>query len=238
MKSSSDTKNWYQDKYLVANVQKNILLILAVVLSIGIFISLILVKYVYENRSVEPYLLDIDKKTGQATIVESESVRQFTASEVVKESFVVNYVKTREGYKKETDSENKNLLRVLSAKDTYSYYTDNVKKQAQSDLLDNEKNALIDVYIKSIIFTSPKTAELKITRRIIMDSNVVRKKYFRIRIVFDFFDIDLPLEDRYLNPFGFQVISYDSIEEKVVDGYDPDKEDTNKQAQINNATQL
>ncbi|QED23358.1 VirB8-like protein [Candidatus Deianiraea vastatrix] len=243
MKTNSvDTKmkSWYQDRYVVASVQRNILLLLTLLLSIGIFISLILVKYIYENKSVEPYLINVDKKTGSATIVESESVRSFTASEVVRESFVVKYIRAREGYKKETDSDDRNLVRVLSSKDAYSYYTTMENKQSTSDFLDSEKfrNPSIQIGIRSIAFTSPRSADLKIVKRIIIDGAQVRKKFFRIRLTFDFFDLDLPLEDRYLNPFGFQILGYDSSEEKVADGYDPEAEDLkNKTANSNKNSQ-
>lgn len=121
------TKNWYQDKYIVSNIQRNILLILTIVLSVCIFISLILVKYVYENKSVEPYLIKIDAKTGQSTIIETETKRKYTAAEAIKESFIVKYVKAREGYNKTTESDDDNIIRVMSSKDAYLYYTESPK---------------------------------------------------------------------------------------------------------------
>ncbi len=232
----SKTKNWYYDKYIMANVQRNILFLLAVFLSIGIFISLILVKYVYENKSVEPYLIKVDSKTGQATIIDSESKRKYTAVEAIRESFIVKYVKTREGYNRANESDDMNVMRIMTAKDAYIYYTENPKFYAKNDLRDSERDVNIRVFIRSIVFTSPKSAEVKITRNYETDSALIRKKFFRVRVYFDFYDLELPLEDRYLNPLGFQVASYEIAEEKVGDGMDLDKEpgqDKTKQDRLN-----
>lgn len=220
-------RNWYSDKYVVANIQKNILFILSIFLSVGILVSVLLVKYVYENRSVEPYLVEIDRKSGIATIVESETVRQFTASEVIRESFVVKYIKLREGFRASTVDEDKDLIRAMSTVDTYNYYTKNQGRYGVGDIKDSERGAAVGVTIRSILFTSPKTVEAKITRYVVIDGNIIRKRYFKVRIVFDFFDLDLSIDDRYLNPLGFQVVGYDSTEEKVSGDYDPDKESQN-----------
>lgn len=223
----SKIQNWYADKYIVANVQKNILFVITIILSLAVFLALILVKYVYENRSVEPYLIEIDKRTGSATVVDTESVRKFTASEVIKESFVVKYIKSRETYKQTSAEDDRNLIRVLSSKEIYTAYT-SAKNLPAGDMTYSERGAFVDVNIRSITFTSGKSAEVKITRNVISDGNILRKRYFKILIVFDFFDLDLVLEDRYLNPLGFQVVAYQPMEEVVSGDYDPDKEDSAK----------
>ncbi len=227
----SKIRNWYSDKYVVANVQKNILFVITIALAMAVFLALILVKYVYENRSVEPYLIEIDKKTGAATVVDTESVRKFTASEAIRESFVVQYIKAREGYKQASIDNNNDLLRVLSSKEIYVTFTNaSAKDSAVADILPQERGAVVEPVIRSITFTSGKSADIKVTRNVILDNKILHKRYFRIRMVFDFFDLDLPLEDRYLNPLGFQVVVYDAMEEIVGSNYDPDKEDNVKKA--------
>ena len=218
------TKNWYYDKYITANIHKNILLIITILLSIGIFISLILVKYVYENKSVEPYIIKIDPKSGRATIVETESKKVYTAAEVLREAFVVRYIKSREGYNPATTKEDQNQIRLMTTKDAYSVYQgSSINKNADS-IPKNRTGSNIEVFVRSLVFTGPKSAEVKITKRYTQDGGVWQKKFFRVRIFYDFYDLDLSLEDRYLNPLGFQVAIYEAIEEKVAPDEDLDAE--------------
>jgi type IV secretion system protein VirB8 len=126
MKDNKQKKNivsWYQDRYLMAIVQRNFLLIFSVVSSIGVLICLILIKNFYEGKTVEPYLVEVDKKTGIASVVDTKSKEQYTSNEIVRESYIMQYVRAREQYSQEKVDDYQNILRVLSSPSIYKIYT-------------------------------------------------------------------------------------------------------------------
>lgn len=223
--SQGDTKfkSWYQNKYAVASVQKNILMLLTVVLLICLFFALLLVKYVYENRSITPYLIEVDSSTGVASVVDTQSIKEFTASEIIRESYVVKYLKARESYNINTIDEDKNNVRLMSSSRVYKVFNDDYTKSLGFTDEERSRAAKITVSMRSISFVTAKLAEVKITRNIVINEQIVRKVFLKGQVIFDFFDLDLDLDERYLNPLGFQVTGYVLNEEKVAKGYDLDK---------------
>jgi type IV secretion system protein VirB8 len=236
-KTEGKTRDWYSDKYSIAIVQRNLVLLFAVVTSIGILFSLILVKFIYENRSIEPYLLEIDKKSGIATIVDSKTVAEYTASQVVKESYIIKYIMAREGYKQVKEDEDRNIVRLFSNKYIYDIYgADETNVSVRYDLKGNNNRSTINIIpqIRSFSLVYPKVAEVKFARNIYIEGKLFRKRFFKVNISFDFFDLQLSLSERYINPFGFQVTSYSITEEFLTDADQKDDDKSTPQTQATN----
>lgn len=218
-KSRKSISGWYEDRYLMAIVQRNFLLIFTAISSIGILICLILIKNFYEGKTVEPYLIEVDKRTGIASVVDAQTKVQYTSNEIVRESYIMKYIYAREQFSADKNDEYQDIIRVLSSPSTYGIYL-----KQQSNIPPNEKlssNDRIEVGVKSIIHFSNKLVEIKFTKENM--NKIGTRKHYLLKIGFDFLDIEMSLRDRYINPFGFQVNRYDLMEEKIL--YQQDKND-------------
>lgn len=210
-------KNWYADRYFSAVIQRNFLFLFATVSSIGILISLILIKNMYEQKSVDPYLIEIEKQSNMMTVVDNVSKEQYTAQEAIKEYFLVQYLNAREGYKQSSVDDDANLIRVFSTKDVYASYqqTNNI---FQSELQRFAKDAVANVKIRSISYLTPNRVEIRFATEISSQelSKTDSKSYILV-LGFSFVSLQLSQADLRLNPLGFQVMSYSSRENKVFD---------------------
>ena len=57
-------KSWYSNRYQIVVVQRNILLIIAMISIVAVATSIIFVKNVMSSKSLEPYVIQVDEKTG------------------------------------------------------------------------------------------------------------------------------------------------------------------------------
>jgi type IV secretion system protein VirB8 len=207
-------KNWYADRYLSIIVQRNFLFLFAAASSIGILVALIIIKNLYEQKSIDPYLIEVDKQSNIITLVEQKTQEEYTAQEAIKEYFFVKYLNAREGFNKSTFDQDMNLIRVLSSKDVYELFMQNADTK-RNEIMAIGRNAYATNKIGSISYITPNRVEVRFSKDIIStDDSKQVTKYYVLTIGFNFLNLELSLEDRRLNPLGFQVISYILQEEK------------------------
>ena len=75
-------KSWYYDRYVTVVVQRNILLLMVIACLISISFAMIFVKYVTASKSLEPYVVEIEEKTGIATLISMKDNKEYTSKEV------------------------------------------------------------------------------------------------------------------------------------------------------------
>ncbi len=85
-------------------------------------------------KSVDPYLIAIDEKTGITEKVEPVSRNEYAANEAVDRFFVSNYLRARETYNFSILRYNYNLVRVMSTSNVYSEFRRSVDASADDSL--------------------------------------------------------------------------------------------------------
>ena len=187
--------------------------------TVSVLLMLLFIKSVYDQRSTEPYLIEVDKQTGILTTVESQTKKEYTAQEVIKEYFIVNYVYSRETYSPTDKERNDDNVRIFSAPKVYKTYQSEISK-IRSDIAAVGPNAVAYIRIGSISYLTPNRVQIKFSRDVKSPDTdkIVTRKYLGI-LSFEFLDLQMSLEDRRQNPLGFQVSSYFTNEEKIFDDY-------------------
>ena len=202
-------KEWSKDKYQSTVTQKNLLLVLLVICFCVILISLSTIRYLKSTQSVTPFVIEIEEKDGVPTVVEPLSVKAYSANEAIRRYFVVKYIRAREEYFSSTFDRNfHGIVRVLSTTDVY--YRDYRPKFSV-----NNPSSPYNLYgtgthrmlsLKSIIFPSSNSAQIRVTLNVIGQINLVMNKI--IYVEFDFKNLNMNDADRLINPLGFQVTLY------------------------------
>jgi len=85
-------KSWYYDRYVMVLIQRNILLFMVIASLIAIAFGMVFVKYVTATKSLEPYVVEIEEKTGIATVVDTMSAKKFTGDELTKQYFINQFI--------------------------------------------------------------------------------------------------------------------------------------------------
>jgi type IV secretion system protein VirB8 len=208
-------KNWYTDRYETVLVQRNLLFLILAVSIVTIALSLLVIRYIKSTRSLEPFVIEIEQKTGVPTVVDPLTIEAYSADQAIKRYFVLKYLKAREEfyfntYRYSYDT----VVRVLSSPDVYY-------KDYQPKFSIGNPNSPVNLYaqhtyrivqLKSLIFTTPNTAQV----RFVLETNgAVASRVDKVALIqFDFENLKMNDEERLINPLGFRVTLYRIEDEK------------------------
>ena len=219
---SDSSKHWYQDKYQHVLVQRNILALLALVALITALVAVLAVTRLAPLKSVEPYLIEIDEKTGITQKVEPVSRNDYAANEAVDRYFISTYVQARESYNFSTMRVNFNTVRVMSAPDVFHSF-----RRASDPSLETSLAGVLGttgmrtVRFRSISYiqnppvprasTEPTPAKIAQVRIVTTDAKPNAtdvEQYWVVTMTFQYANLNLNEAEQLVNPLGFSVSSY------------------------------
>ena len=161
-------------------------------------------------KSVEPYTLMVDRTTGFVQALKPLDQAKIAPDSALTQSVLVQYVIAREGFDMATLNANYRKVALFSADSARSSYLQQMQvSNPASPLLLYPRTTTVDVQVKSV---SPIGNNAALVRFATIRSDagaqpqppgswvaVVRYRYSTA---------PMSLEDRFVNPLGFQVVSY------------------------------
>jgi len=206
-KDSLRVKSWYSNRYQIVVVQRNILFLLALISMISVSVAVIFVKDRLGSKSLEPYVIEVEEKSGIATTVDQLTQQRFTANETLRKYFISQFVTAASGYNHKTYVQDATKVRLLSIPRVYKEFRNRIRRR------DFGESTRITTRIKSIQFPKPNTAAIRIsTKKEFLDRKPEEKDEL-ITMTYYFTNIELTMEQRMVNPLGFQVRQYLVTEE-------------------------
>jgi type IV secretion system protein VirB8 len=206
-KTKLKIKSWYSNRYQIVVVQRNILLLFTLVSMFSVAVAVIFVKNIMSSKSLEPYVIEVEQKSGIATVVDQLTSQNFTGDQMIRRYFINEFVRAASGYDPRTYKLDAEKVRLFSVPAIYSDFRNRVNARALG------AESRIEVRIKSIQFTDGNTAQIRTVRQIVtgsepktVDEVVTMGFYFSP-------EINLSMEERLINPLGFQVNKYLITEE-------------------------
>lgn len=209
-------KNWYADRHQSVTVQRNVLSVLSLV---AIIFSTIAIFFVYRNIpivTVEPFVIQVEPRSGVTQVVRAATATELAATESINNYFIVNYIKARESYNP-AFQQNVQIVRLSSD-------PANVWRQFAWEVSPNNPDSFLarsggtgtrEVKIKSMSRLDKNAScadvvcRIQVRVRIIEDINSQKKQYDKVILMeYTYTTLNLSVEDRYLNPLGFRVLSY------------------------------
>lgn len=203
----AEARNWYSERYESVVVQRNLLLLLTCVMLLTILIGVFMVGQVTLSKSVDPFVIEVEQRSGITNVVNPLSRQDLLTDEALKTYFIMKYLRAREAYSSiDYEYNYSTILRLLSSREIYQAF----KKSLSPD---NPRNPLVmygsqietTIKVRSIQFLEGgKTAQVRFT---IVESKGLR--YDKIATLnFAFIQMEMTTEERYVNPLGFQVTGY------------------------------
>lgn len=212
----STNKNWYVDRYQSVMVQRNFLSFLSL---IALIFSAIAIFFVYRNIpivTVEPFVIQVEPRSGITQVVNAATAYELTANQAVNSYFIVRYVKARENFNAAIE-QNFHVVRLSSepAK-VFSQYSWEVNPNNPESFVARSGGAgTRTVKIKSMTKLDKnedcidKICSMQVRVRILEDIRGTVKSYDRVILMeYMYTTLNLTVEERYLNPIGFRVLSY------------------------------
>lgn len=202
----AQSRNWYSDRYETILVQRNLLLVLACAMLATILISVFMVGQVTLSKSIEPFVIEVEQRSGITNVVNPLSRQDLLTNEALKSYFLMKYLRAREAYSiVDYEYNYSTVVRLFSTREVYQAFKRAISEDPRSavTLYGNQVQTILKV--RSIQFLDGgKTAQIRFT---IVESR--GPKYDKIAtIAFDFVQMEMTTEERYVNPLGFQVTGY------------------------------
>lgn len=161
-------------------------------------------------KTVVPYTLLVDRTTGYVQALKPLEQAKITPDAALTQSFIVQYVIAREGFDMATVNANYRKVSLLSADSARSSYLQAMQvSNPQSPLAVYPRSTVIEVRVKSV---SPIGANAALVRFDTMRSDGGREPQLAgswVALVnYRYSGEPMKLEDRFVNPLGFQVSRY------------------------------
>ncbi len=216
------SQHWYQDKYQHVLTQRNMLALVALV-ALGVaLMAVFAVMRMAPLKTVEPYLLQIDEKTGITQKVNPLSQADYAANEAVDRYFTGMYIRVRESYNFSILRYNYNLVRLMSTPDVFYRFRRLVDPADKTSLAATLGSVgMRDVRVKSIAYisnpvragekakpTTGKIMQALITTTDSMPNQSDTVQDWVVTVTFDYANLNLNEADQLINPLGYQVTSY------------------------------
>jgi len=208
-KDVTDNKNWYKDRYQYVLVQRKILLLITSLSLIASLVTVIVIAQLTPLKSVEPFVIQVDQKTGITQTVNQMTVNEITANESINNFFIVQYIRSRENYINADLARNYNVVRLMS--EPSKVYGEFMNQASPNNPMSNAARlgttGQRTIKFKSIIYLNPQLvqARLLVEERA---GNNLGQQHLIVLLNFEYINMVLTIEDRYINPLGFRVIDY------------------------------
>jgi type IV secretion system protein VirB8 len=209
----AETRNWYSDRYEFVVIQRNLLFFVTIAALLGVAGAVYAVAELTASKTVEPYIIEVEDRTGITTLISQNSVENFTQQDAVIRYFVWKYIQARENYNVADYEYNYGqVVRLMSKGDVYRTFYLQISGTGEDSPSTLGRNLQKKVTAKSTSFLSPKKVQVRVMIETI-GGQIPVVVHRIITLDFDFVPLELSMPDRLVNPLGFQVSGYSIAED-------------------------
>jgi len=161
-------------------------------------------------KSVEPYTLMVDRTTGYVQALKPLDAAKIAPDTALTQSFLVQYVIARESFDLATVSANYRKVALLSAGTARASYLAGIQvSNPNSPLALYPRSTLVEVRVKSVSPLGPNAALIRFdTVRNDSGAQAQTPAQWVAVVRYRYSGEPMKLEDRFINPLGFQVTGY------------------------------
>ena len=161
-------------------------------------------------RTVVPYTITVDRQTGYVETARGVKLGELSENEALIQSFAVQYVLARETFDASDIRTNYRKVMLWSQGGARSSYERELARtNPESPLVLYPATTIVQVRIKSVSILSPTSALVRF-ETVRRDAGAVMgdQRAYAAVMSFGFSNARMRMEDRFLNPLGFQVTQY------------------------------
>ena len=161
-------------------------------------------------RTVEPYVIRVDRSLGSVDVVNVvDDTAQVTSDEAVGKYFLSQYVRARESWVAAAADELFRSAAVLSVPEEQQRLAIERRPEAPSAPVNLYANGeTVGVRIRNVSFINPRVAQVRFIKLVQRGTAPEEASDWIATINFRYSDKPATEADRLYNPLGFQVVSY------------------------------
>ncbi|HEX7814791.1 virB8 family protein [Dyella sp.] len=180
--------------------------------ALGIIIGLaacIAVAFLTPLKTVEPFVVRVDQRSGSADIISRLDESTIRFDEAIDKYFVSRYVNYREEYSDALAYSNYEAVSLMSTRQVGdAYYQAINPKNPRSPTQVYGKEGAVEVTVNTIVFLGEGVAQVRFTRTERMPNAPLAITHWIATISFKYLKASLDAQARLVNPVGFQVTDY------------------------------
>ena len=218
-----EAESWDSNVVIEANKSKKIAWIIA---SISILMAFLAVGGIFAMlplKTVEPFVIRVNDTNGMVDVVsvlaETDGTIKASSKELLDKHWIGKYVIGREGYHYDTralDRRQTGLFSSITVQQEYALETD-PKQNPKAPVTIYGQITEVDVKVNSISFISKdelinkerrSTVHVRFTKEIKTKGDKQPLQHWVATLSFVYRNSPMKLDDRLINPLGFQVVSY------------------------------
>lgn len=202
--------SWAQDRLTARERSRQFAWIVAATAgAVALLEAVALVLLIPLKREV-PYTLLVDRQTGYVEALKPLDQQTIAPDKALTRSFLVQYVIARESFDVDTLKQNYRKVAIWSAGEARDHYLSAMKADTpESPLANLSRNTSIDVRIRSVSVLSARTMLVRFdTMRSDKGYGHEISDHWAAVIKYRYSTAQMSAEDRFINPLGFQVTSY------------------------------
>jgi len=205
-----EASSWAQDQNASLRASRRMAWIVAGILAIVAVCQALALIFLTPLKTVEPYTLMVDKQTGFVQSLQPIEPARINGDAALTQSFLVQYVIARESFDINALQANYRKVALWSADSARSRYIAAMQPGfPESPLNRYPRSTLIETQVKSVTPMGQGAAMVRYdTRRTDQGGQPQLLGSWVAVLRYRFSGEPMQVEDRYINPLGFQVTQY------------------------------
>ncbi len=206
----AEAASWNRDRVQAMRSSFRIAWIVAGVAAAIALLEAIALVVLMPLKTVEPYTLMVDRTTGYVQALDPLDPAKVAPDSALTQSFLVQYVLAREGFDIATLGANYRKVALFSADAARNSYVRSMAASSPDNPLAlYPRTTLVDVRVRSVSPIGPDAAMVRFeTVRIDQGGQAQPAGSWVAMIRYRYSGAPMKLEDRFVNPLGFQVVRY------------------------------
>jgi type IV secretion system protein VirB8 len=206
----AEAASWNRDRVQAVRSSQRIAWWIAGVAAVIALLEAIALVLLMPLKTVEPYTLMVDRTTGYVQALKPLDQAKIAPDAALTQSFLVQYVIAREGFDMATLNANYRKVALFSADTARTSYLQQMQvSNPASPILTYPRTTAVDVRVKSIspMGNSAALVRFETVRRDAGAQPQPPSAWVAV-IRYRYSNAPMSLDDRFVNPLGFQVTSY------------------------------
>lgn len=206
----ADAASWSQDVHGTLRASQRLAWIVALGLGAIALLEAVALTALMPLKTVVPYTITVDRQTGYVETARGLQPGLLSQNAAVSQAFLAQYVMAREGYDATDLQANYRKVAMWSAGDARTQYLRTMSaSNPQSPMKLYPATTVAQPIIKSISLLNATSALVRfdVERRDYGAPSGERQSYAAV-VGFRYTGAPMRMEDRFLNPLGFQATSY------------------------------
>jgi type IV secretion system protein VirB8 len=209
--------SWALDRNRALERSRRIAWIVAIMAAVLAFVLGIAIAIMLPLKTVVPYTLLVERQTGFVEALDPLDASKIAPDTALTQSFLVQYVLAREGFDRATVQRDYRKANLWSADSARSYYANAMQvNNPQSPLVRLPRGTMIEARVRSVSSLGTRRALVRFeTLERSRNGSVRAPQYWVAVIDYRFSTAPMSVEDRFINPLGFQVTRYSRNAEAI-----------------------